>query len=204
MTSVNNDVFSKAEAFLRVCYQELVMTEKLQTRIEEVKNEIQSTGTYYHTIDELTHGARMAWRNSNRCIGRLYWKTLKVIDARHFSDEDDIFNALEHHIKYAYNNGEIRSTITVFRQRLPNEKDGPRILNQQLIHFAGHLQEDGSVIGDPVETDFTQWCKQNGHVFENTSFEVLPHAIQWPGREQRTKKNYITRGCHYSYFTSGV
>jgi nitric-oxide synthase len=194
MKGVSNDVFSKAESFLRVCYQEMEMTEKLQTRLEEVKNEIHRSGTYYHTIDELTHGARMAWRNSNRCVGRLYWKTLKVIDARHLSEEDDIFSALEHHIQYAFNNGKIRSTITVFRQKLPNEKEGPRILNQQLIHFAGHLQEDGSVIGDPVEIDFTEWCKQSGHVFENTSFEVLPHAIQWPGRDQRVKKITLPEG----------
>ena len=86
MTSVNNDVFSKAESFLKVCYEEMEMTEKLQARLEEVRNEIHRSGTYYHTIDELTHGARMAWRNSNRCVGRLFWKTLKVIDARHLSD----------------------------------------------------------------------------------------------------------------------
>jgi hypothetical protein len=56
------------------------------------------------------------------------------------------------------------------------------------------LQEDGSVIGDPVEIDFTEWCKQSGHVFENTSFEVLPHAIQWPGRDPRVKKITLPEG----------
>jgi len=187
MTTQNNEIFLKAESFLKVCYQELEMTEKLQDRLEEVKNEIQQSGTYFHTNDELTHGARMAWRNSNRCVGRLYWKTLKVIDARHLTDEDDIFKAMEHHIDYAFNNGRIRSTITVFRQKMPNEKEGPRILNQQLIHFAGHLQEDGSVIGDPAEVEYTKWCKQQGHVFENTPFDVLPHGIQWPGKEQKIK-----------------
>ena len=194
MASVNNDVFSKAESFLKVCYEEMEMTENLQARLEVVKNEIHLNSNYYHTIDELTHGARMAWRNSNRCVGRLFWKTLKVIDARHLSDEDEIFKALDYHIKYAFNDGKIRSTITVFRQRMPDEKEGPRILNQQLIHFAGHLQEDGSVIGDPVETDFTQWCKGNGHVFKNTSFDVLPHAIQWPGKEQRIKMVTLPEG----------
>jgi nitric-oxide synthase len=101
MTTQNNEIFLKAESFLKVCYQELEMTEKLQDRLEEVKSEIQQSGTYFHTNEELTHGARMAWRNSNRCVGRLYWKTLKVIDARHLTDEDDIFKAMEHHIEYA-------------------------------------------------------------------------------------------------------
>jgi hypothetical protein len=32
--------------------------------------EIDETGTYSHTSDELQFGARLAWRNSNRCIGR--------------------------------------------------------------------------------------------------------------------------------------
>jgi nitric-oxide synthase len=78
-------LFLKAETFLNACYHELEITDKLPSRLEEVKKEIAASGTYLQTVQELTHGARMAWRNSNRCIGRLYWKTLKVIDSRHCS-----------------------------------------------------------------------------------------------------------------------
>jgi nitric-oxide synthase len=187
MSLIKGDIFSRAEAFLKTCYQELKMEDKLQERLDDVKKQILQGGTYHHTTEELTHGARMAWRNSNRCIGRLYWKTLKVIDARHLEDEDEIFSALEHHIDYAYNNGEIRSTITVFRQQMPDEPMGPRILNHQLLHFAGHLQQDGTVVGDPSEIEFTQWCQSMGYKFDHTAFDMLPHAIQWPGKEQKMK-----------------
>ncbi|WP_368738983.1 nitric oxide synthase oxygenase, partial [Staphylococcus aureus] len=35
-----------------------------------IELEIKETGTYTHTEEELIYGAKMAWRNSNRCIGR--------------------------------------------------------------------------------------------------------------------------------------
>jgi Nitric oxide synthase, oxygenase domain len=51
-------------------------------RLREIRREISLTGTYRHTVDELEFGARVAWRNSSRCIGRLYWKSLKIRDRR--------------------------------------------------------------------------------------------------------------------------
>lgn len=41
-------------------------------RLDEIAKEIDRTGTYTLTTDELTEGAKLAWRNSNRCIGRLF------------------------------------------------------------------------------------------------------------------------------------
>jgi nitric oxide synthase oxygenase domain/subunit len=38
---------------------------------EEVRAQIERYGTYAHTEAELAFGARAAWRNSSRCIGRL-------------------------------------------------------------------------------------------------------------------------------------
>ena len=40
-------------------------------RIRQVRREIEATGTYRHTSTELEFGARVAWRNSAKCIGRL-------------------------------------------------------------------------------------------------------------------------------------
>src|SRR5256885_17266108 len=40
-------------------------------RLRHVRHEIEATGTYRHTAAELEFGARVAWRNSSRCIGRL-------------------------------------------------------------------------------------------------------------------------------------
>jgi nitric-oxide synthase len=136
----------------------------------------------------------MAWRNSNRCIGRIFWKSLKIFDARQADTDDEIFNALQEHIDFAFNKGNIRSTITVFRQRKPDEDTGPRILNHQLIRYAGHRQANGHIIGDPAELTFTDWCRTNQIKFEGTQFDVLPHAIKWPGRTAAIRKFSLPSG----------
>ncbi|MFM7817801.1 MAG: nitric oxide synthase oxygenase, partial [Verrucomicrobiota bacterium] len=51
-------------------------------RMGRVEQELASTGTYTHTTSELEWAGRVAWRNSTRCVGRLYWKSLRVLDAR--------------------------------------------------------------------------------------------------------------------------
>ena len=48
----------------------------------DVIAEIAETGTYTHTTEELTVGARLAWRHNTRCIGKLYWRGLTVRDFR--------------------------------------------------------------------------------------------------------------------------
>ena len=56
--------------------------------------EIDLTGTYWHTTEELAFGARVAWRNNARCIGRLYWRSLQVRDLRDVSDAAERRRAL--------------------------------------------------------------------------------------------------------------
>ena len=41
-------------------------------------NELDETGTYELTETELVYGAKLAWRNSVRCIGRIQWAKLQV------------------------------------------------------------------------------------------------------------------------------
>ena len=53
---------------------------------------------------------------------------------------------------------EIRSAVTIFRQRLHNEADF-RIWNSQLIRYAGYEQPNGSIVGDPAGVEFTQVIK---------------------------------------------
>ncbi len=43
-----------------------------------MEQEIETRGTYDLTYDELVAGARLAWRNAPRCIGRIQWANLKV------------------------------------------------------------------------------------------------------------------------------
>ena len=41
-----------------------------QRRLFEVQTETFASGTYTHTKEELQVGARLAWRNSAKCVGR--------------------------------------------------------------------------------------------------------------------------------------
>ena len=77
-------------------------------------------------------GPGCPWHNSSRCIGRLYWRSLRV----------------------ATNRGRVRPTLTVFAPSAP-ERPGPRIWNEQLIRYAGYRRSDGTVIGDPRYAHFT-------------------------------------------------
>ena len=46
--------------------------------MEAVTKEIETTGTYQLTGDELIFAAKQAWRNAPRCIGRIQWSNLQV------------------------------------------------------------------------------------------------------------------------------
>jgi nitric-oxide synthase len=172
---------SRAQAFILQAYNEMGKAELAESRLKEVLHEIEATGTYIHTQDELICGARMAWRNSNRCIGRLFWKSLKVVDARHVASAEEAVPFLSEHLSYGFNGGDIRSVITIFNQQFPGMTAGPRILNNQLISYAGHRQANGAVIGDPMRVSETDWFAKNGYRFQGHPFEVLPLAMQWPG-----------------------
>ena len=47
-------------------------------RLEEVNKEIETTGTYQLKDTELIYGAKHAWRNASRCVGRIQWSKLQV------------------------------------------------------------------------------------------------------------------------------
>lgn len=49
-----------------------------ETRLQQVQKDIEATGTYHLTETELIYGAKLAWRNSARCIGRIQWSKLQV------------------------------------------------------------------------------------------------------------------------------
>ncbi len=89
----SHDLLPAAADFIGRCYSETGRAEAVNQRIQDIRIEIESTGTYQHLSLELEHGARMAWRNSNRCIGRLFWKSLKVRDVRHINTNDAVFDA---------------------------------------------------------------------------------------------------------------
>ncbi|MCD8508450.1 MAG: nitric oxide synthase oxygenase [Bacillus sp. (in: Bacteria)] len=179
---MGHQLYEEAKMFVETCYLELHKEEAIGPRLAEIEDEIKVTGVYTHTYEELEHGAKMAWRNSNKCIGRLFWDTLHVRDARHLNDEEEIFNALESHIEEATNGGKIKPTITIFSPKNSEGDDSVRIWNHQLIRYAGYETESGNV-GDPMSIPFTKVCEDLGWQGKKTDFDILPHVIQVHGRE---------------------
>lgn len=181
-TNLSSWLFAEAMAFLQLYHQEHnTPSTLLRQRAAEVKTEIEHTGAYWHTPEELAYGAKVAWRNSNRCIGRIYWKTLTVNDCRCLKSADAVFTALKNHIQQATNEGNIRSAITIFAPEGPGQPV-PHIWNSQLIRYAGHLQPDGTILGDPLNVDLTQAAQKLGwSKREKTPFDVLPLLLQMPG-----------------------
>jgi nitric-oxide synthase len=152
-----------------------------ERRREAVLEEIAETGTYRHTAEELAFGAQVAWRNSARCIGRLYWKTLHVRDRRHLTAPCDVAAECVEHLREATRGGRIRSTITVFAPDTP-QSPGPRIHNEQLVRYAGHRAADGAVRGDPRLADFTDLVVSLGwrRPEPRGRFDVLPLVVSGP------------------------
>ena len=127
----------------------------------------------------LAEEAREAWRESVRCIGRLHWKSLQVVDARRLTDPDSVFEACVNHIQSATNGGRIVPTQTIFgRWEEPGQEI--RIWNHQLIRYAGYRQADGSFLGDPMNAEFTEICRLLGWKppADPSRFDLLPLVIQ--------------------------
>ncbi|WP_436861155.1 nitric oxide synthase oxygenase [Staphylococcus caeli] len=164
-------MLKEAKSFIKTMYNELNYDkERLAHRLNEIESAIQATGTYEHTTEELSYGAKMAWRNSNRCIGRFFWESLTVADARHIQTENEFIHAIEQHIQIATNNGRIKPYITIFSKDNP-----PHIYNNQLIRYAGY--DD---CGDPSEIKVTQLAQHLGWQGAHTHFDVLPLIYKMP------------------------
>jgi nitric-oxide synthase, bacterial len=151
-------------------------------RLRHVRHEIETTGTYRHTAAELEFGARVAWRNSSRCIGRLYWQSLRVRDRREVTAASDIAAESIAHLREATNGGRIRPVITVFAPDAPG-RPGPRILNSQLVQYAGYETAGGAVIGDPPNVAVTRLAGDLGWPGARQAgrFDILPLLVQDTG-----------------------
>lgn len=145
----------EAVAFVRQYHRENGLdAEVCQRREREVVASLRRTGHYDHTPDELAFGARVAWRNHARCIGRLYWKSLEVFDCRHIGEPDDIAGQMARHMRLAHNGGDIRSIISIFAPVKGRELPA-YIENRQIAQYAGYLY-GGQIIGDPLNAEFTR------------------------------------------------
>jgi nitric-oxide synthase len=147
----------RAEAlnFLDLYYLENKAAEgSHKKRKAEVERELTRYGSYTHTPQELSFGAKVAWRNHARCIGRLYWRSLVIRDRRGVCDPDEIADEVTQHMHEAYNKGKVKPVITIFAPATPNSLPA-HIGAGQVMRYAGHLQRNGSVIGDRANVEAT-------------------------------------------------
>ncbi|MFC4946911.1 nitric oxide synthase oxygenase [Pseudonocardia sp. GCM10023141] len=167
-----------AQEFLEQFHFETTPAETLDGRLRQVSAEIDATGSYTHTPDELAFGARVAWRNAARCIGRLYWNSLRIRDSRSIVAPADVAADCVEHLREATRGGRIRSTITIFAPDRPG-RPGPRIHNDQLIRYAGHRTASGEVRGDGRYEEFTERAVALGWRRPEPPgrFDVLPLMI---------------------------
>ncbi|MFC4079084.1 nitric oxide synthase oxygenase [Amycolatopsis samaneae] len=178
--------FAEAEEFVRQCHAEGVCGGGPARRLARVRAEIERTGTYRHTPAELAFGARAAWRNAARCIGRLYWRGLRIRDRRDVSGAAAVAAECVTHLREATRGGRIRPTVTVFAPDTPAAA-GPRIHNEQLIRYAGYARDDGTVLGDPRYASFTERVRALGWrpPARRGAFDVLPLLVEAVPGESR-------------------
>ena len=111
-----------------------------------------------------------------------FFKILDVIDARQATTNDEMFEAVKHHLRTAIGGDHIPVLMTVFKPETPGTNDGPRIWNSQLIRYAGHRGPNETTVGDPAELGFTDvvkkyfdWSPKSG---TEGQFDPLPIVLQ--------------------------
>lgn len=156
---------------------------KTQKRLSAIAREVRATGSYTHTNEELDYGAKLAWRNAPKCIGRISWKNLIVRDFRHVSDANSIYDECVQHLRTATNGGNIEIVLTVFRPLQPGERWGPRLWNSQLVRYACHEMPDGSLKGDRANLDLTRAILKLGWTPPEPrgEYDLLPLVVEIPG-----------------------
>ncbi|WP_084729018.1 nitric oxide synthase oxygenase [Streptacidiphilus neutrinimicus] len=160
-------LFAAAERFVQDFAREHPGAVDPGARLREIAASVAARGTYAHTPMELTYGARVAWRNAARCIGRLYWNSLTVRDLRHLTHPDDIARECFEHLRIATNNGRIRPVISIFAADTPG-RPAARILGEQLVRYAD----------DPSSAKRRTLAKEAGWKGGQEPFEILPLLIQ--------------------------
>ncbi|RLU01214.1 nitric oxide synthase oxygenase [Ketobacter sp.] len=168
---------AEAAAFLDLFYEENVDdSADRQRRKAEVDRDLKQHGMYTHTPQELAFGAKVAWRNHARCIGRLYWRSLVVRDCRNISDPDGIADEVIQHMHAAFNRGKIKSVITIFAPVTPQALPA-HIGANQVTRYAGYLQRDGSVVGDRANVEATRQAQAAGWKGDGGQFDILPMPV---------------------------
>jgi len=161
-------------------YQQEIGASDTQDRVAQIFQDLRRGRRPVLTPAELDFGVKVAWRNHTHCIGKPYWKSLIVRDCRHLQTNYDVFEELITHLDLAFNLGRIRPVASIFPER--EAPRSIRIRNEQLIQYAGFLQSDGMIIGDPAGVELTRvaqalgWSPPTGG-----PFDILPIIIDTLG-----------------------
>lgn len=170
----------EAKQFIALFHRECGLSPAAHAvRWREVARDLRRHGFYRHTSEELAFGARAAWRNSARCIGRLTWKSLEVVDCRHVTQPDEIAGHLAHHATTVLEARRTPSMISIFGpvegDRLPTHVESP-----QLLQFAGYSREGEEPLGDPQNVELTRTCMALGWQPPSppSAFDLLPIIVR--------------------------
>lgn len=173
---------ASAKAFFDLISHESPSLRPSAARQARAFREIRSGGILRLTRPELKYGCQLAWRQSVRCIGRQFWKQLDLLDLRTATCEEEIYEGCLRHLRHAFHGGTLRPTVTVFPAAGRDDR-GPRIWNYQLSRFAGYRRKNGTILGDPMEAEFTDLCLSLGWKppRHRSPFDLLPLVISLPG-----------------------
>jgi len=170
---VDSDIapMEQAVRLLTQFHVEYEIEDALEARLNDLSKENQ----FEPTIEELTFASRVAWRNSTRCVGRIYWNGLSVRDSRHVVEPQEVLEDMAKHAKIATNEGRLRSVLTIYS---PEHATGNKILSPQLARYAGYELSDGSILGDPSHVELTRLAEQSGWSSDRTPFDLLPLLLK--------------------------
>lgn len=179
----------EAFSFLDQFYRENEVSDaSLAARKREVAFDLLRFRYYEHTPEELAYGARLAWRNHSRCIGRLLWRSLEVVDCRSVVESDAMAGRIIDHMRAALGDGRVRSIISVFapikRNALPHYVE-----SAQIVQYAGYIDpgDPRIVVGDRQQVEYTRIAISLGWKPKRPPgrFDVLPFCIREAAGKRR-------------------
>lgn len=162
-----------AEEFLHRYHGARPRAGNVRARLGEVRAQIAETGTYDHTRAELAYGARIALRDSGVYTDGVPWRGLLVRDLRTAGTSTEVATGCVHHLRLAAGTGRVRPAVTIFAP------DSPRLINEQLIRYAGHARH-GQVLGDRRHVAFTETVRKMGWRTPTvpSAFDLLPLVVR--------------------------
>lgn len=164
-------------AFFREAEASGVLETAAELRLGQCRRDLDSGRPSAFTEAELAFGARVAWRNQARCIGRLYWRSLQVRDRRDCRDIPAVVEALCDHLASSTAEGAVRPFMTVFAPEEPGRR-GIFMRNRQLAGYAGY-EHNGAVLGDPLNVGLTAEAIELGWTppRSRSAFDLLPWVL---------------------------